>query len=85
MMRAKFRVQNVSVYKDDNGIVQGETLQMHAVAREGGYPEDGSDEDNSYARWSPSGDFRIHIANPALFGKFVVGDKYYMDFTKADK
>lgn len=85
MMRAKFRVQNVSVYKDDNGNVTGENLTMHAVCKDGGYPADGIDEDNTFSRWSPSGDFRIHIANPALFGKFVIGDKYYMDFTKADK
>lgn len=83
MMRAKFRVQYVSVYKDDAGNVTGEHLQMHAVARSNGYPADGSDEDNSFSRWSPSGDFRIHVANPALFGVFNVGDKYYMDFTKA--
>jgi len=25
----------------------------------------------------------INIANPALFGKFKVGDKFYVDFTAA--
>jgi hypothetical protein len=60
----------------------GEMLTMHAVAAHE-YPEDGHDDDNTYARWSPGANLQINIVNPALWGKFVVGDKYYVDFTKA--
>jgi hypothetical protein len=49
------------------------------------YPPDGSDEDNTYAHYSPQANFSITIANPALIGKFAYGDKFYVDFTKADK
>lgn len=59
-----------------------EVLTMHAVAASK-YPEDGSDEDNTYAKWSPGAELKINIANPALFGKFAVGQKYYVDFTAA--
>ncbi len=59
-----------------------ETLSMHAVAASK-YPEDGSDDDNTYAKWSPGANLSLNIANPALWGKFKVGDKFYVDFTAA--
>lgn len=77
-MRAKLRVSSVT--KHEGG---SETVKMHAVAKNTAYPEDGSDEDNTFARFSPSADFSIHIANPALYDKFAVGDKFYADFTPA--
>jgi hypothetical protein len=60
----------------------GETLAMHAVAAKS-YPADGSDEDNTYAKMSPGAALSINIANPALWGKFKHGDKFYVDFTPA--
>lgn len=59
-----------------------ETLTMHAVAANK-YPSDGSDDDNTYAKWSPGANLSINIANPALWGQFKVGDKFYVDFTPA--
>jgi hypothetical protein len=58
-----------------------ETLHFNAVARSDNYPVDGSDEDNTYARYSPSASLTITIANPALLGKFTAGERYYVDFT----
>lgn len=83
LMRAKLQVHFVLEYKDGDGNKLSETVSMHAVSRKDGYPADGSDEDNTYAKWSPSADFKIQIANPALFGKIAVGDKFYVDFTPA--
>jgi len=60
-----------------------ETLTMHAVAKNG-YDKDGLDEDNDYAKWSPGASLTINVANPALWGKFKHGDKFYVDFTPAD-
>ncbi len=81
-MRAKLQVSHVQEHFSQDGSKYAETLSMHAVAASK-YPADGSDEDNSYARWSPSANFSIHVANPALFGKFKAGEKYYVDFTPA--
>lgn len=61
-----------------------ERLTFNAVAASA-YPSDGSDEDNTYAKWSPSAELGITITNPALIGQFAVGEKYYVDFTPADK
>jgi hypothetical protein len=79
VMRAKLRVNNVEKFNGGN-----ERLTMNAVGPNGSYPADGSDEDNTYAHFSPSAEFTIYIANPVLYGKFNVGDAYYVDFTKAD-
>ena len=69
-------------FHGQDGAKSQETLTMHAVAASK-YPEDGSDEDNSYAKFSPGATLCINIANPALFGKFKVGEKYYLDFSQA--
>lgn len=82
-MRAKLQVGFVTeqFYGPDKS-KSGETLKMHAVAASK-YPEDGSDEDNTYAKFSPGADLQINICNPVLFGQFKVGEKYYVDFTEA--
>lgn len=54
---------------------------LSCVAKNGAYPEDGSDEDNTFAKFSPSGVLDMQIANPDLLGKFKVGDTFYVDFT----
>ncbi len=77
MMRAKMRVTDVQKY-DTN-----QNVKMVAVGKSDGYPEGGADENNSYARWTPSADLSISIANPALFDKFEVGRQFYLDFTEA--
>ena len=78
-MRAKMIITSIEKFTSGH-----EKVNFAAVAKTGGYPEDGSDEDNSYARWSPSANLSITIANPALWGKFEAGQKFYVDFTRAD-
>jgi len=77
-MRAKMKVEAITQHE------AGEDLKFHAVCKTGGYPGDGSDEDNTYAKFSPSAELTISIRNPALFGKFKPGEKYYVDFTQAE-
>lgn len=79
-MRAKMRITGITKYPEEGPVTQ-EALQFHAVAKDGPYPSDGSDEDNSYARFSPAGSLSLTVANPALIGKFNVGDTFYLDFT----
>lgn len=65
-MRAKFVI---------NEIVRttgGEILKMSAVAANS-YPADGQDDDNTYARWSPSASLELYVANPALWGAYKPG------------
>lgn len=76
-MRAKMQINHIEKFG------YTETLHLNAVSKSS-YPEDGSDEDNSYARWTPSASLSILINNPALIGVFAVGQKLYVDFTKAE-
>lgn len=82
-MRAKMRVGAILPFPADDGQVKQERLMLNCVAKTGQYPADGSDEDNTFARFSPSGVLDIQIANPALIGKFEVGQTFYVDFTPA--
>ena len=78
-MRAKLFIESIPQHSTC------ETLKMRAVAKSSTYPADGSDEDNTYAKFSPSATLELTIANPALIGQFKVGEKHYVDFTPAEK
>ena len=82
-MRAKVVLNSISRYPTAGEATQ-ETVSFSAVSKSEAYPTDGSDEDNTYAKFSPSASFSITICNPALIGQFNVGEKYYVDFTPAD-
>lgn len=79
-MRAKLRVGSVIKLNAET-----ETVTFFGVSKGSPYPEDGSDENNTFAKFSPSANFQIMIANPALLGKFEPGDTFYADFTPAPK
>lgn len=83
-MRAKLQIGSVQVNQDPDGKTASEQLHFHGVCKKEPYDETGLDEDNTFAKFSPSVDLRITIANPALFGKFKQGDKFYVDFTPAE-
>lgn len=80
-MRAKMVVTGVEESLLDGKKV-GERLSFTAVAN-CPYPEDGSDEDNTYAKFSPDARLSIYVANPALFDQFKTNEKYYVDFSQA--
>jgi hypothetical protein len=61
-----------------------EILKFRAVARKDSYPSDGSDENNTYAKFSPSATIEITVANPALIGRLNPGEFYYVDFTPVE-
>lgn len=74
-MRAKVKVTAVTMTD------HADTVKFVPVAKSSAYPKDGSDEDNTFAKFSPSGEFILTIANPALLGKYRPGQTFYVDFT----
>lgn len=76
-MRAKMKVTSVTKF---GGCEQ---LKMNAVCKSR-YSDDGSDENNTFAKFTPSAELTITIANPALFGKFEPEQQFYVDFTLVD-
>jgi hypothetical protein len=79
-MRAKLRLSSVEPIGDP---VSHEQLTFNAVGSVWPYPPDGSDENNTFAKWTPSAELKMSVANPALHGQFKVGQEFYVDFTPA--
>lgn len=79
IMRAKLKLATIDKHED----VQQETLFFHAVCKTDGYDDDGLDENNTYAKFTPSADLRMLINNPVLLGQFEVGQEFYVDFIPA--
>lgn len=88
-MRAKVRV--ASVTPEAVTTAPGETMApmqsivAYPVAKSTAYPADGSDENNTFAKWSPSGEFKLSITNPALSNTIKPGDEFYVDFIPVQK
>lgn len=76
VMRAKMTVRDRVQHDSDS-----QTVTFSAVGRNDRYPEDGTDEDNDYARWTPNANLQMLISNPNLQGKLNLGDTFYVDFT----
>jgi hypothetical protein len=80
-MRAKLKVTNITTYESSTAI----GVTFNAVCKKEAYPSDGIDEDNTFARWTPSAELKMQIANPDLIDKFELGQEFYVDFTPAVK
>ncbi|MHB1297330.1 MAG: hypothetical protein ACYC0B_02275 [Gemmatimonadaceae bacterium] len=77
MMRAKMEVRRVSKWPGR------EELELACVCGKEPFGPDGESEDNTFARWTPTGGAHMTITNPALLGRLAVGQKFYVDFTEA--
>lgn len=75
-MRAKMQIQSVT--KEIGGYC--EVVQLAAV-----YGGSTNDEDNSFAKTTPSGKIELRIANKELHGVYNPGDTFYVDFTPVQK
>jgi hypothetical protein len=69
-IRAKFNVTSITEYGNDGG----RNVKLQAVIG-------GSEENNDFWKYTPSGSIEIHVSNPDLEIGF---GEYYVDFTKAD-
>lgn len=78
-MRAKLVISSVTLQEGGT-----EQLKFRGVCKTNDYPADGSDEDNTYAKFSPSVALDMTVSNPALHGQFKPGQKFYVDFTRAE-
>jgi hypothetical protein len=83
-MRAKMRVVHTKTHPGRGPDGAWEELELAAVSKSGRYPADGSDEDNTFAKWTPTASLKMSITNPELVGQFQCGETYHLDFTKAD-
>ena len=77
-MRAKMNCTKVVKYE------HGEEFYFTPVTG-GKFAADGVDEDNTYSKYSPSGDLRLMVTNPAIIGTINPGDVFYVDFTLVER
>ena len=82
IMRAKIQLESITLRGETSS--KQEQLKFHGVCKPGGYPNDGRDEDNTFALWSPSIALEMTITNPELHGKFKPNQKFYIDFTPVE-
>lgn len=75
MMRAKVKCTNVTDYGNNS-----QTVVFNPVSS-GSYGPNGESEDNTFARYTPAGEIKLSINNPALYGKIKLGQLFYVDFT----
>lgn len=78
-MRAKFRVTDVV-----KGGENYETIKFMPVPGNTPYGPNGESEDNTFARYTPSGSCELAITNPSLVGQFERNQLFYVDFTPVD-
>lgn len=78
-MRCKVEITEVTLGKLQDNIT------ARPVCKAGAYPSDGSDEDNTFAKFSPSGEFKLTVANPDLLGIYRPGQKFYVDWTPIEE
>jgi len=76
VMRAKMKVTSVEE------LDQGENLHLAAVSKPEGYDSEGNDENNTFAKFTPSASAEMYINNPELKGKFKPDQEFYVDFTE---
>lgn len=89
-MRAKVRVNFVGPNQEKDTetggfVVTSERLMFNGVCKSDGYGEDGLDENNTFAKFSPAVLVDMYVNNPALIGAFESGDTFYLDFIPAPK
>jgi len=77
-MIAKFRVTKV---ESEPGTSTQQVTMMAVTDKP--FDVEGNSEDNSFARWTPRGELKMSITNPALVGALQEGKKFYLNFTEA--
>lgn len=78
MMRAKIKVSSVKATE------YGEVIEAAPVCGNQPFGPNGESEDNTFARFTPSGALSLTVNNPELNGKIKPGQMFYVDFTLAE-
>jgi len=72
-VRAKFKVSKLSTY--ESGATE---IELQAVVG-------GSEENNKFFKYTPSGNIKLNTVNPNVADIMIPGTEFYVDFVKAEK
>ena len=71
MIRALFRVESIKSNRSP-----GQEVELSAVT------DDKTPEGQKFAKYTPNGNMRMYIDNPAAQEQFTIGKKFYVDFNE---
>ena len=74
VLRAKMRVQSVAQYKNADGSIQSEKVDLIAV-----YDPDPESENGQWSQLTPAANLSLTINNPNAFNRVSSGHEYYVD------
>lgn len=80
MLRLKMSVSSVRRVADSNGDISAEELELTAV-----YSNDPGSANAQWSKYTPSAQLRMHVSNPAAFGRVLPGQFVFVDLTPAGK
>lgn len=80
MLRLKMVVNTVSRNCDNDGNTSSEEITMSAV-----YSDKEGAANKVWSQWTPCGNLRFTVTNPAAFGKILPGQFHYLDLTLTDR
>lgn len=81
MVRAKFVVESYETRLADSRNPQSEELRTVTMSP----VSSGSEENKKFFRWTPNGQIKMGILNPAAWENLELGKSYYVDFTPAEE
>lgn len=83
-VRAKMRVTG---RHEMTGITKGGTIDQVQVTLQPVYADsDGDEKANAeWSKWTPSGELRMVITNPAAYEQIKLGKAYFVDLTPAEE
>ena len=80
MLRLKMVVYTVTRNANAQGEIDSEEITLGAVSSD----KEGS-ANKQWAKWTPSGQLKFMVNNPAALGKVLPGQFYYVDLVPTDK
>lgn len=80
-VRAKFFVKSIQHFH--NSDPKAVCAEVKLAPCYGSYPGGDSEENKSFAKYTPQGEMAMTITNPAAIEFFEIGKPYYVDFTPA--
>lgn len=77
VVRAKFQCLSVTHFHNPGATEAQAEIRFHAVYGNG-------EANKDWSKWTPSGELKMMVTNPAAIEKFELGKEYYLDFTPAE-
>lgn len=79
-VRAKFWVSGIRhIHQQSPGQVFAEITLAPVYAG-----QDGNPANSDWSKYTPQGEIKMGVTNPAAIEKFLLGQKFFIDFTPAE-